>query len=326
MHRRTVTLRPPQDCDRPAQAGLGKSAQALGSNGTGDPSPQPLAQGPKRVVLTAREGVAGTKPRCLHLFSGRSTRIDGLSSYLRRVGWEVDDYDIVNGPSQDLTADHIWEDLKRLVSSGHYDFVFFGTPCETFSRARTGPPGPRPLRDALHLYGLPKDQLTYEEHTQVRTGTYFAVQTAALAQLAYERDVGFAVENPEPWGEVSLFALEEFARLSKLPGVLAVNFDQCEFGAITTKPTRILYFGADLAHLERRCSHEPQWHCLREARSLRWYWGAHAPLRGKDQRGCWRTTAAAAYLAQLNLALARGIVARGRHTLPSLTGPAKEQA
>ena len=204
--------------------------------------------------------------------------------------------------------------------------MFFGTPCETFSRARTGPPGPRPLRDSQHLYGLPKEQLTYDEQKQVRAGTYFAVQTAALAQLAYTHNVGFAVENPEPWGEVSLFALEEFVQLAKLPGVVAVNFDQREFCADTTKPTRILYFGADLMLLDRRCSHEPRWHCRQEARSLRWHWGSHAPLRGKDRRGCWRTTAAAAYPAQLNRALARGIVARGRHTLPSLTGPAKDQA
>eukprot|EP00969_Alexandrium_andersonii_P366541 15468750-Alexandrium_andersonii.AAC.1 len=56
-----------------------------------------------------------------------------------------------------------------------------GTPCETFSRARTGPPGPRPLRSTEHLYGLPKDQLSPEEFEQVRLGTYFALQSIRLA-------------------------------------------------------------------------------------------------------------------------------------------------
>eukprot|EP00969_Alexandrium_andersonii_P018755 818732-Alexandrium_andersonii.AAC.1 len=35
-----------------------------------------------------------------------------------------------------------------------------GTPCETYSRARVGPPGPRPLRSARHIYGLPKSELS----------------------------------------------------------------------------------------------------------------------------------------------------------------------
>eukprot|EP00969_Alexandrium_andersonii_P365279 15465865-Alexandrium_andersonii.AAC.1 len=44
------------------------------------------------------------------------------------------------------------------ITSGHYDFVFAGTTCETFSRARAGPLGPRPLRDSDRLCGLPKEQ------------------------------------------------------------------------------------------------------------------------------------------------------------------------
>eukprot|EP00969_Alexandrium_andersonii_P248094 10963740-Alexandrium_andersonii.AAC.1 len=56
-----------------------------------------------------------------------------------------------------------------------------GTPCETFARARAGPPGPRPLRDLGHLYGLPKDQLSPAEYGQARLGTYFALQSIQLA-------------------------------------------------------------------------------------------------------------------------------------------------
>eukprot|EP00969_Alexandrium_andersonii_P144444 6387642-Alexandrium_andersonii.AAC.1 len=56
-----------------------------------------------------------------------------------------------------------------------------GAPCETFSRARTGPPGPRALRDPDHLYGLPKDCLTPGEYEQVRLGAYFALQSIQLA-------------------------------------------------------------------------------------------------------------------------------------------------
>ena len=71
---------------------------------------------------------------------------------------------------------------------------FFGTPCETFSRARTGPPGPRPLRSREHPYGLPKKDLTPPESEQVRLGTYFALQTVKLARAAWALGVGFAIE------------------------------------------------------------------------------------------------------------------------------------
>eukprot|EP00969_Alexandrium_andersonii_P169524 7494173-Alexandrium_andersonii.AAC.1 len=56
-----------------------------------------------------------------------------------------------------------------------------GTPCETFSRARAGPPGPRALRDLNHLHGPPKDHLSPEEHERARLGTYFALQSIRLA-------------------------------------------------------------------------------------------------------------------------------------------------
>eukprot|EP00969_Alexandrium_andersonii_P323712 14302671-Alexandrium_andersonii.AAC.1 len=74
-----------------------------------------------------------------------------------------------------------------------------GTPCETFSRARTGPPGPRPLRDASHLYGLPKERLSPAEFEQVRLGAYFALQSLQLATACVDLGVGFAIENPEPF-------------------------------------------------------------------------------------------------------------------------------
>eukprot|EP00969_Alexandrium_andersonii_P338954 14981552-Alexandrium_andersonii.AAC.1 len=59
-----------------------------------------------------------------------------------------------------------------------------GTPCETYSRARTGPPGPRPLRSPEHPYGLPKGMLSFEEVEQVRLGTYFTLQSVKAATIA----------------------------------------------------------------------------------------------------------------------------------------------
>eukprot|EP00969_Alexandrium_andersonii_P034105 1491568-Alexandrium_andersonii.AAC.1 len=46
--------------------------------------------------------------------------------------------------SEMCIRDSVWSELSQRGASGVYDFVFMGTPCETFSRARAGPPGPRP--------------------------------------------------------------------------------------------------------------------------------------------------------------------------------------
>eukprot|EP00969_Alexandrium_andersonii_P053985 2375494-Alexandrium_andersonii.AAC.1 len=64
-----------------------------------------------------------------------------------------------------------------------------GTPCETFSRARVGPPGPRPLRSPEHIYGFPKSELYPREQEQVRLGTYFALQSARAANVARKSGV-----------------------------------------------------------------------------------------------------------------------------------------
>eukprot|EP00969_Alexandrium_andersonii_P223652 9877943-Alexandrium_andersonii.AAC.1 len=58
-------------------------------------------------------------------------------------------------------------------------------------------------------------------------------------------------------------------QLSLLQGVRVVNFDQCQHGADTVRPTRLIYFGVGFSSLFARCQHGV---------------GAHRILRGKDAR------------------------------------------
>ena len=103
------------------------------------------------------------------------------------------------GPgAHDLSSDALWVELLEDVRKGVYQCVFMGTPCETFSRARRGPPGPRPLRSADLIYGLPKSALTEREFVQVRLGTYFALQSHRMALAASEAGIpgGSKTRNP----------------------------------------------------------------------------------------------------------------------------------
>ena len=188
-----------------------------------------------------------------------------------------------------------------------------------FSRARTGPPGPAPLRSASHLHGLPKDELRPAEFEQVRLGADFAIQSARIATVAHRVGAGFAIENPAPAGPVSLFHLPEYLTLAALPGVRHAEFDQCRYGAQSAKPTRILYSGIDLSNMDgRTCDHPRVWAEWKGRRGeLCSGYRAHRPLVGKGPGGQYLTKAAAAYPGPLCRALAWAVILGGARRPPA---------
>ena len=118
----------------------------------------------------------GQRPFAVHLFSGPDSRPDGISATLRRVGWDALDVDKIHCESYNLLSDSTWCRLMAALRDGHIDAVILGPPCETFLRARKGPPGPRPLRSREHPYGLRCPHLSVEEFKQVTQGTYMALR------------------------------------------------------------------------------------------------------------------------------------------------------
>ena len=253
----------------------------------------------------------------LHLLSGYTLRPDGLAAILRTLGWDCSDIDIVNSgvpgedaASHDLRRASLWDQIQNDMRQGQYQAIFMGTPCETASKARTGPPGPRPLRSVEHIYGLPKAQLTTAEHEQVKAGTYFALQSAIVARLATERGIPWLIENPDPSGNpVSLFNLPEWKQLAELPGVVTTDFHQCPMGAETSKPTRIISKGLDLSNLRGSCNHPKRhWEYTDHRRRKRSVFARHPPLAGRlRDDGSMATKAAAAYPSEMNKRLAASI-------------------
>eukprot|EP00969_Alexandrium_andersonii_P044509 1953611-Alexandrium_andersonii.AAC.1 len=55
-----------------------------------------------------------------------------------------------------------------------------------------------------------------------------------------------------------------------MPSVRVVHFDQCQHGAETAKPTRLIYFGLEFSGLSARCQHGHD---------------AHRILRGRNRSG-----------------------------------------
>ena len=191
--------------------------------------------------------------------------------------------------------------------------VFPGTPCETFSRARTGPPGPAPLRTGTHVYGRPKEELWPREYEQFRVGRVLLPCRRPRSPNWRGTAAWVRHREPEPLAPVSLFNLPEYVAPVALIGARSINFDQCRWGAESVKPTRLLYWGADFSGLEdKRCDHAPVWREWRDRGGV-WCEGlkAHTPLVGKNDCGEYRATAAAAYPSKLRSGLAWAVVRRG---------------
>ena len=169
------------------------------------------------------------------------------------------DVDIVNHSSQDLLSDHHWSQLKERLQRPDFSAVVAGTPCETFSHARTFPGGPPPLRSAERILGLPT--LDRRQQEQVRKANLLVDRTAEAAHLILQLGGIFVLENPRPWdGAPSIFKMPSIVALREQRGGQVFELDQCAFGAEAQKPTWRLAFGVDLSRLEQRCSHpKRQW-------------------------------------------------------------------
>ena len=263
-----------------------------------------------------------SRPKFLHLFSGPDNRADGITAYLKKVGWDGVDVDICNADAADLSSDDLWVSLFERIRAGEFDFVWMGTPCTTFSKARFRKPGPRPLRSMSHLYGLPRRELNDREATQVAEGNFFAIKSAEMANLCMEHSVGWAIENPRPDPAFpSLFWLAEFQALAASAGVRHVEFDQCMYDAETSKPTRVLFWGVDFSGIRASCNHPKQWWEYRDfSNKQRSIFSAHPPLAGRTRDdGEPATRQSAAYPAKLNLEIVKRIISRGRRELPPQT-------
>ena len=198
---------------------------------------------------------------------------------------------------------------RKQISSGRVIGAGGGPPCETFSAARMQADGPRPLRHADYLFGLPN--LTKREWMQVLVGTrllHFLLDQLLL--LAVCGGCGFCEHPqfpvwmlskapPSIWTHPAVRAL----RLLRCCGI--TSFDQCIFGALATKPTTILH--VRLPVLRERvlaCGHMGR--CQHGAK-------AHVQLQGFEADGTtFRTARCKVYPPGLNAALADSIECHAR--------------
>ena len=221
------------------------------------------------------------------------------------------EFDILRDRSQDLTADDVWQQLLEKLRTGTFDFVVMAPPCNTFSRARHNRQhlGPKPLRLLEYPRGFP--WLKTSDAQKVEEANLLVDRSLQMARECTELDIGFLLEHPEQLGlaagmiPASIWNFKEFVQLEKHEHVRQAAIFQCQFGAPTSKPTRLASsafeafekstfstfmgkhrldeMGHYLGPLPQQCPH-----------------GSHQQkLIGKSDTGEWNTAPSAAYPSEM---------------------------
>ena len=129
----------------------------------------------------------------------------------------------------------VGETIMAIIAARLVFLLHCGTPCNTFTAARKDDGGPPPLRSRDAPLGLPG--LSWQNQALVFMGNLFLIRTCEACTLVFNLGGNFTIENPLlslMWATTMMDQLVHDTR------ALAVDFDQCAFGAPSKKPTRLL--------------------------------------------------------------------------------------
>ncbi len=193
--------------------------------------------------------------KILYCFAGKprpGDLKDCLASFstITAFSIHITELDIARSTQHDLLNPALQYALENQARLQEFNVIFMSPPCTTWSRARHRDPGPRPLRDITAPFGLP-DLLPFEEQ-QVQAGTNLALWSLKLCAIQAAANGLFLLEHPEwlgkprptkttrPGTPASIFLLPEAKSLIMKSGAISVALQQCYFGGLTAKPTRLL--------------------------------------------------------------------------------------
>ena len=259
--------------------------------------------------------------RVLHLFSGYRRKED-VEWWLRctaeaaTLNIEVRSIDLAVDPAADLTDEAFVDRLIQLCEAGHFHSVVAGPPCTTWSRARfnTSHPGPRPLKTRAEPWGRTDITFTKAEVKKLTLGSTLLMATLKIMETVANMG-GFALlEHPQGPGGFpfpSIWAIQEMIGMCSRVFWEDGNFDQCRYGQLARKATKIRMFGSRsrtseaMQHLQLRCNHRTH----------------SVELSGLDEHGQFRTSAAQTYPSDLCRAIALTMIEAFTEISRSGSGP-----
>jgi len=184
--------------------------------------------------------------RILYLFAG-VTRKSFVKQYLivlsREHGFDLEfhEVDIIHSRNHNLAQKSKQRLWKQKVMSGEFEVLIVSPPCNSFSRAREMPNGPRPVRNRQFPRGLPK--LTPNEQLLVKLGNTLAdyaceamhaqLQTGGMALMEHPEDLGRCPSGGVP---AAIWQFAECNSLLGYPDVLTVVCYSQALGQSTSNP------------------------------------------------------------------------------------------
>ena len=259
--------------------------------------------------------------KVMYIFAGHRRKADvheHLLTLADSFGFtlEMHEFDLLRDEKQNLLDEDFWTQLQKLVLEIRPFCVIATPPCSTYSRARNHydkKPGPRPIRSKEHPRGFP--WLSQKDRIKADEGTLLAERTWELFALASSVDAFYLGEFPEDLGATnngipaSIWQMQQFQDVLVWPGSKTFALFQCEFGASTPKPTRLV---TDLDGWEGNIymgvpQFDSAWHYKGPLPPRCSHGGDHPQLIGTDEQGQWRTAPAAHYPGALCLFIARAI-------------------
>lgn len=223
----------------------------------------------------------------LEIFSGSGH----LSKALVSRGFRVAAWDIDYNSGCDVLRREVTQNILSFLRQKSVVFVWFGMPCQSWSRARRWDGGPEPLRDdTKQLWG--RHGLKHSDLKKVSLGNILLCWTIFMVHVLQLINIDWAVENPYT---SRAWLVKEFQDLQSTHAVLH-KVDYCQYGMPWKKSTGIL---SNLHAISSclRCCNAVNDRCSASGKR-------HIILSGKDPTGTWWTLRAQPYPPRLCNALA----------------------
>lgn len=161
----------------------------------------------------------------LEIFAGTAR----ISSALRKVGLPTFPIDIDIYPSHDVLDPECAHSILNWIAGGRVMMVWLGMPCTTFSQARRNDGvGPLPLRDELHLWGLPN--LKRHDARKLAEGNQLFNFTMKVLHLCQHHHVPTSWKTPSHRLHGPCLLFRSFVNFTNLVSVTSTSVLMGRFG------------------------------------------------------------------------------------------------
>eukprot|EP00438_Fugacium_kawagutii_P017670 Skav211267 [mRNA] locus=scaffold2429:526:2325:+ [translate_table: standard] len=233
----------------------------------------------QRAALAAPSTQKDLKCWVIEIFSGSAH----LSQAMCQQGFHVAAWDIDYNPGCDVFQESVTRQILSFLASHKVVLVWFGMPCQSWSRARRWDGGPPPLRDdTVFIWG--REHMSLSDADKIFLGNRLLCWTFLLVMILNVWHIPWVVENPftsRAW------LTKPFAYLVK-NGAQLHQVDYCQYNTPWRKSTGLLSSGFSNLGQCLRCCEPLHGRCSRTHKK-------HIILSGKDPHGVWWTMRAQPY-------------------------------